>query len=70
MLVQFVKNCSLQEGLTLEKFMENCLLWEAPYAGAGEECEASVTNCDKLTSTPISCAAAEEEEKWGVKLGL
>ncbi|KAM7076250.1 alpha-2,8-sialyltransferase 8E isoform 2-T2 [Ciconia maguari] len=41
MLEQFMKNCSLWEGLTLEKFMEDCLLWEGPHAGAGEECEES-----------------------------
>ena len=40
-LEQFVKNCSLQEGLTLEKLVEDCLSWEAPHAGAGEECEES-----------------------------
>ncbi|GAB0182549.1 hypothetical protein GRJ2_000720200 [Grus japonensis] len=40
-LEQFVKNCSLREGLTLEKFMEDCLLWEGPHTGAGEECEES-----------------------------
>ncbi|GAB0180460.1 EH domain-containing protein 4 [Grus japonensis] len=41
MLEQFMKNCSLWEGLTLEKFMEDCLPWEGPNAGAGEECEES-----------------------------
>ena len=41
MLEQFVKNCSLWEGLTLEKFVEDCLPWEGPHAGAGEECEES-----------------------------
>ena len=41
MLEQFVKNCSLWEGLTLEKFVKDCLPWEGPHAGAGEECEES-----------------------------
>jgi len=39
MLKKFVKNFSPWEGLTLEKFMEDCLQWEAPHAGAGEESE-------------------------------
>ncbi|GAB0183654.1 hypothetical protein GRJ2_000830700 [Grus japonensis] len=29
------------EGLTLEKPMEDCLLWQGPHAGAEEECEES-----------------------------
>ena len=44
------------EGLTLEKFMEDCLPWEGPHGGAGEECEeegAAETTCDELTTTPI-----------------
>ena len=40
-LEQFMKNCSLWEGLVLEKFVEDCLPWEGPHAGAGEECEES-----------------------------
>ena len=36
-----VKNCSLWEGLTLEKLVEDCLPWEGPHAGAGAECEES-----------------------------
>jgi len=36
-----VKNCSLWEDPTLEKVVENCLSWERPHAGAGEECEES-----------------------------
>ncbi|KAJ7399547.1 hypothetical protein BTVI_113888 [Pitangus sulphuratus] len=32
MLEQFVKNCSPWEGLTLEKLIEDCLLWEAPHS--------------------------------------
>jgi len=40
----------------LERFVENCLPWEGPYTGAGEECEeegAAETKCDELTITPI-----------------
>jgi len=40
MLEQLV-TCNLWEGLTLEKFMKDCLLWEGPHAGAGDECEES-----------------------------
>ena len=36
--VWFVKN-SPWEGHVLEKFVEDCLLWEGLHAGAGEECE-------------------------------
>ncbi|GAB0209637.1 EH domain-containing protein 4 [Grus japonensis] len=36
MLEQFMKNCSLWEGLMLEKFMKDCLLWEGLHVGAGE----------------------------------
>jgi len=46
------------EVLTLEKFMEDCLLWDGPHAGAAEECEEEVaaeTICDELTVTPIPC---------------
>ena len=82
MLEQFLKNCSLWEGLALEKFMEDCLLWEGPHAGAGEEREesspegegAAETTCDELTTTPIPCPpvplAGEEVENLGVKLSL
>ncbi|TRZ25720.1 hypothetical protein HGM15179_001306 [Zosterops borbonicus] len=39
-LKQFVKICSPGEGgLILEKTREECLPWEEPHAGAGEECE-------------------------------
>ncbi|KAK4827778.1 hypothetical protein QYF61_021731 [Mycteria americana] len=56
-----MKNCSPWEGLTLKKFVEDCLPWEGPHAGAGEECEesspeeegAAETTCDELTATPI-----------------
>jgi len=30
----FLKGCSPWEGLTLEKLLKNCLLWEGPHAGA------------------------------------
>ena len=51
-----MKNCSLWEGLTLEKFKQSCLLWEGPYAGAGEECEeegSAETTCDEMSTTTI-----------------
>ncbi|TRZ15769.1 hypothetical protein HGM15179_011351 [Zosterops borbonicus] len=38
---QFIKNCSPGGGLLWEKFLEDCLLWEGPQAGAGEKCEVS-----------------------------
>ncbi|RMC09975.1 hypothetical protein DUI87_12765 [Hirundo rustica rustica] len=38
-LLQFTKNCSLWEGPVVENFMEECLLCEGLYVGAGEECE-------------------------------
>jgi len=69
-----VKNCSLWEGAMLEKFMEDCLLWEGPHTGAGEECEeegAAETKCDELTTTPIPHPPAllrgEEAENIGRK---
>ncbi|KAK4815654.1 hypothetical protein QYF61_005216 [Mycteria americana] len=34
---QFLKSCSLWEGLVLEKFEKDCIPWEEPHAGAGEE---------------------------------
>ena len=58
----------------LEQFMENCLQWEGPHAGTGEECEEegmTETTCDELTTTPIPCTpvllGGEEVEKSGVK---
>jgi len=42
--------------LTLENFVENCLPWEGPHTGEGEECEeegAVETMCDKMTAAPI-----------------
>jgi len=64
MLEHFVKNCSLWKGLTLEKFMEDCLPWEGPHTGAQEECEdssleeeeATETTCGgELTISPVPC---------------
>ena len=52
----FLKDCNPWEGLTLEKFMEDCLLWEWPHTGAGEEREeegAAERMCDEPTTTPI-----------------
>lgn len=40
MLEQFVKNCSLWDGLKFEKLMEGSLLWEEPHTGAGESEES------------------------------
>lgn len=34
---QFMKICSLWEGLIWENFIEDCFLWKLPFAGAGEE---------------------------------
>lgn len=34
-----MKNCSLRDGLMMEKFVEDCFLWEGPHTGAREECE-------------------------------
>jgi len=61
-----VKNCSPWEGLTLEKFVEDCLLWEGSHAGTREEYEeqgASETMCDELTATPIPHPPAAL--RWG-----
>jgi len=32
-----VKSCSLWEGLMLEQYMKNCIPWEGPQTGAGEQ---------------------------------
>ncbi|KAK4832494.1 hypothetical protein QYF61_023541 [Mycteria americana] len=48
-----MKNCSLWEGLTLEKFMENCLSWKGPHTGAGEECEESSPEEEGAAETTI-----------------
>ena len=47
-----MKNCSLWEGPTLE----DCLPWEGPHTGAGEECEkegAAERMCNELIMTPV-----------------
>ena len=31
-----MENCCPWDGLTLEKFVEDCLLWEGHHIGAGE----------------------------------
>ncbi|PKU49492.1 rna-directed dna polymerase from mobile element jockey- hypothetical protein [Limosa lapponica baueri] len=54
MMEPFLKNCSLGEGL-MEKFVEDCLLWQGPHAGAGKNCKEegeAETMCDELTATP------------------
>ena len=56
--------------------MENCLPWEGPHTGAGEECEESSpeeegtaeTTCDELIVTPIPHPPAllrGRREGWG-----
>ena len=40
----------------LEQFVEDCLPWVRPHAGAEAECEeegAAETACDEVTATPI-----------------
>lgn len=51
-----LKNCSLLERPTLEKFVKDCVLWERPNTGAGQKCEeegAAETKCHELTTTFI-----------------
>lgn len=48
-LEQFMKNCSPEEGCTLEKLVENCLLWGGT-PGAREEGTAETMY---LTTTPF-----------------
>ena len=70
-----MENYSLWEGLTLEKLVEDCLPWEGPHSGAGEECEspppedeeAAETTCDEVTTTPIPRPPVLLGEKLGVK---
>ncbi|KAJ7421676.1 hypothetical protein BTVI_17057 [Pitangus sulphuratus] len=58
-LEQFMKNRSPQEGVMLEKFMENCLPWERPHTGEGERTSVpkeeamAETTCDELTIISI-----------------
>ena len=72
MLGQLMKNCSPREELTMEKFVEDCLIWEEPHAGAGAECEEPSTWgkrsgrdnmwwTDHNTHSPSPCAAPKEE---------
>jgi len=40
----------------LKKFVEDCLPWERPHIGAGEECQEEAvaeTMCDELTAAPF-----------------
>jgi len=56
-----MKNCSLWEGPTLDKFMEDCIPQVGPHAGAEEDCEkegAAETRCDELTTSPIARPSA------------
>lgn len=39
MIEQLWKNCSLCEGLPLDRLVEDCILCIGPHAGAEEECE-------------------------------
>lgn len=53
-----MKNCSPWGVLLLEKFKNDCFLWELPQGGAGEECEEggpSEAKCDELVTTLIPC---------------
>lgn len=67
MLEQFMNNCSLCEGPTLEKFVGDCLLWEGIHSKEEKEREeegAAETVYDELTVTPHSpfpCATGGEE---------
>ncbi|KAK4807037.1 hypothetical protein QYF61_018378 [Mycteria americana] len=77
MLEYLMKNCSPWEGPTLEKSVEDCLLWERPHAGAREESEeesAAETMCDELTATciphPPALLRGEAVEKSGAELSL
>ncbi|XP_061852086.1 ras-related protein Rab-2A isoform X2 [Colius striatus] len=58
---EFVRSCNPREGLTLESFVKDCIPWEGPCVGAGEECkessssekkEVAETACEGLTITP------------------
>lgn len=61
-----MKNCSSQEGLMSEKFMDNCLLWEGPHTGTGDESEEEEEAkkvCDELNTTSIPSPQGKEVEK-------
>ncbi|KAJ7425211.1 hypothetical protein WISP_24425 [Willisornis vidua] len=60
-----MQNSTLWEGLMLDSFMENCLLWEGPHAGAleeGEE-EGAAEKCDDLTAIPVPQPPAPLQDK-------
>lgn len=68
-----MKNCSLWEGPTLKKVVEDSLPWEGPHAVAGEEHDeegATETASDELTPVPIPLHLwqGRMERKLGVKL--
>lgn len=64
------------EGLTLEKFVGDSLLWDGPHSGAGEECEESSPSgegaaeavCDELTAALIPCWGWEQGREIGSKI--
>lgn len=63
-----MKNCSPWEGLTLERFVENCPLWEGPLSGGRGEVLPLLSKwqqCDKLTTTPFTalCATGKRRER-------
>jgi len=52
------RNSSSWEGPTLAQLVKDCILWEGPHAGAGEEREeegAAKTKCYQPTPTLIPC---------------
>jgi len=56
MLEQFLKNYSPWERPKQQQFMKDCILWEEPQAGVGEQREkeeVSKRSCCELTRTPI-----------------
>jgi len=56
MLKQFMKKFGQWEGPALEKLKTDCLTWEGPHAGAGEQCEEEETTEMKhyeMITTPI-----------------
>ncbi|GAB0186406.1 hypothetical protein GRJ2_001105900 [Grus japonensis] len=57
MLEHFMKNSSLRKGLTLEKFMKDCIPCKGSHTGTrekSEEEEVAGTVCYGFTATPIS----------------
>lgn len=66
----FMKICSLWEGLTWEKFIEDCLLWEWPYGEAEDKwgeiffwVRKEQQRWHELTTAPIRCATEERGER-------